>query len=124
MMTKSTAARARGRRTALAAFSLVENVLACAIVALGIDATQSFTAGEGATPFAIALPLALLPVPLLVGLAELYFGHPGAAEIHGLQMAANSAACVALLATWTALKKLNRQTAAAFDEQIQQLLAK
>ena len=38
----------------------------CAIVALGIDATQSFTAGEGATPFAIALPLALLPVPLLV----------------------------------------------------------
>src|SRR5690348_8654412 len=40
----------------------------CAIVALGIDATQSFTAGEGATPFAIALPLALLPVPLLVAL--------------------------------------------------------
>ncbi|PYS14868.1 MAG: hypothetical protein DMG17_16060 [Acidobacteria bacterium] len=67
---------------------------------------------------------ALLPIPLLIGLAELYFGHPGAAEIHGLQMAANSAACVALLATWTVLKKLNRQTAAAFDEQIQQLLAK
>src|SRR5579859_2554341 len=39
---------------------------ACAIVALGIDAAQSFTAGDGVAPFAIALPLALLPVPLLV----------------------------------------------------------
>jgi len=39
---------------------------ACAIVALGIDAAQSFTAGRGAAPFALALGLALLPVPLLV----------------------------------------------------------
>jgi RsiW-degrading membrane proteinase PrsW (M82 family) len=39
---------------------------ACAIVALGIDAVQSFAAGEGAAPFELALPLALLPVPLLV----------------------------------------------------------
>ena len=39
---------------------------ACAIVALGIDATQSFAAGRGAAPFALALALALLPVPLLV----------------------------------------------------------
>ena len=39
---------------------------ACAIMALGIDAVQSFAAGDGAAPFAIALPLALLPVPLLV----------------------------------------------------------
>ena len=39
---------------------------ACAIVALGIDAAQSFAVGDGAAPFAIALPLALLPVPLLV----------------------------------------------------------
>ncbi len=39
---------------------------ACAIVALGIDAAQSFAAGAGAATFAIALPLALLPVPLLV----------------------------------------------------------
>jgi RsiW-degrading membrane proteinase PrsW (M82 family) len=39
---------------------------ACAIVALGIDATQSFAAGHGAAPFALALALALLPVPLLV----------------------------------------------------------
>ena len=39
---------------------------ACAIVALGIEAVQSFAVGAGAAPFAIALPLALLPVPLLV----------------------------------------------------------
>jgi len=39
---------------------------ACAIVALGIDAAQSFAVGAGPAPFAIALPLALLPVPLLV----------------------------------------------------------
>jgi protease PrsW len=39
---------------------------ACAIVALGIDAAQSVAVGRSAAPFAIALPLALLPVPLLV----------------------------------------------------------
>jgi protease PrsW len=41
---------------------------ACAIVALGIDVVQSFAVGAGAAPFAISLPLALLPVPLLVAL--------------------------------------------------------
>jgi protease PrsW len=41
---------------------------ACAIVALGIDAVQSFAAGAGPAPFTIALPLALLPVPLLIAL--------------------------------------------------------
>jgi len=66
----------------------------------------------------------LLPLPVLIGLAELYFGHPGAAQINGLQMAANGAASVALFATWTALKKLNRQTAAAVDERIALLRAK
>jgi RsiW-degrading membrane proteinase PrsW (M82 family) len=39
---------------------------ACAIFALGIYAVQSFAFGAGAAPFATALPLALLPVPLLV----------------------------------------------------------
>jgi RsiW-degrading membrane proteinase PrsW (M82 family) len=38
----------------------------CAIVALGIYAAQSIATGDGVAPFAIALPLALLPVPLLV----------------------------------------------------------
>ena len=61
------------------------------------------------------------PLPLLIGLAELYCGHPGAARINALQMAADGAAWVALLVTWIHLKKLNRQTAAAFDERIRQL---
>jgi len=39
---------------------------ACAIVALSIDAGESFAAGRGVVPFVVALPLALLPVPLLV----------------------------------------------------------
>jgi protease PrsW len=41
---------------------------ACAIVALSIDASESFASGQGVVPFAVALPLALLPVPLLVAL--------------------------------------------------------
>ena len=41
---------------------------ACAFVAVGIDAVQSFAFGDGPAPFAIALPLALLPVPLLISL--------------------------------------------------------
>ncbi len=39
---------------------------ACGLVALGIYAVQSFAFRAGAAPFATALPLALLPVPLLV----------------------------------------------------------
>jgi protease PrsW len=38
----------------------------CAILALGIDLGQSVASGNGVVPFIIALPLALLPVPLLV----------------------------------------------------------
>jgi protease PrsW len=38
----------------------------CGIIALGIDALQSVSAGDSVAPFFIALPLALLPVPLLV----------------------------------------------------------
>src|SRR3954464_9074812 len=41
MMTKTTAALARGQRAAIAAFSLVENILACAIVALGLAGTYT-----------------------------------------------------------------------------------
>jgi len=53
-------------RTPVAFIVGIATTAACAIVALGIDAVQSFAAGEGPLPFAIALPLALLPVPLLV----------------------------------------------------------
>jgi protease PrsW len=38
----------------------------CAILALGIDLGQTVASGNGVVPFIIALPLALLPVPLLV----------------------------------------------------------
>ena len=41
---------------------------ACAIIALGADAASSVAAGDGVVPFLIALPLALLPVPLLIAL--------------------------------------------------------
>jgi RsiW-degrading membrane proteinase PrsW (M82 family) len=57
--------RAPGR-TPVAFIVGISVTAACAIVALGLDAVQSFAAGAGAAPFAIALPLALLPVPLLI----------------------------------------------------------
>ncbi len=42
--------------------------VACGIVVLGTDALQSVdAAGHSVAPFLIALPFALLPVPLLVG---------------------------------------------------------
>jgi RsiW-degrading membrane proteinase PrsW (M82 family) len=53
-------------RTPVAFIVGIAVTTACAIVALGIDAAQSFAAGGGVAPFAVALPLALLPVPLLV----------------------------------------------------------
>jgi len=58
--------RAPGRRP-VAFIAGIVITAACAIVALGLDAVQSFQAGDGAVPFMVALPLALLPVPLLVG---------------------------------------------------------
>ena len=53
-------------RTSVAFIVGIVITAACAIVALGIDVLQSFAAGDGVAPFVIALPLALLPVPLLV----------------------------------------------------------
>ena len=58
--------RAPGRRP-VAFIAGIVITAACALVALGLDAVQSFQAGHGAVPFMVALPLALLPVPLLVG---------------------------------------------------------
>src|ERR1700761_8477880 len=55
-------------RTPVAFIGGIALTATCAIVVLGIDAAQSFAAGHGAAPFALALPLALLPVPLLVTL--------------------------------------------------------
>jgi len=53
-------------RTPLSFIVGIAVTFACALVALGIDAVQSFAAGDGVLPFAIALPLALVPIPLLI----------------------------------------------------------
>src|SRR5262252_3154969 len=46
--------------------------LGCALIVLGIDLLQSVeSAGHSPAPFFIALPLALIPVPLLVALVLL-----------------------------------------------------
>src|SRR5262245_65439073 len=46
--------------------------LACALIVLGIDLLESVEgAGHSPAPFLIALPLALLPVPLLIALVLL-----------------------------------------------------
>ena len=53
-------------RTSIAFIAGTVITAACAIIALGADAAQSVAAGDGVVPFLIALPLALLPVPLLI----------------------------------------------------------
>jgi RsiW-degrading membrane proteinase PrsW (M82 family) len=58
--------RPAGRRTPLAFIAGIAITAACGIIALGIEMAQGFAAGDGAVPFVVALPLALLPVPLLV----------------------------------------------------------
>lgn len=53
-------------RTPVAYITGIAITAICGIVALGLDMVQSLAAGDGAVPFFVALPLALLPVPLLV----------------------------------------------------------
>ena len=48
-------------------------------------------------------------LPLLLGLGELYLGHPGAAGINGLQMTANGAAWAGLLVTWIDRSRTRRE---------------
>ena len=55
-------------RTSVGFIAGIVITAACAILALGIDIAQSVAAGDGVVPAFIALPLALLPVPLLVAL--------------------------------------------------------
>jgi protease PrsW len=55
-------------RTSVAFIAGIVITAACGIAALSIDASESFAAGQGVVPFVVALPLALLPVPLLVAL--------------------------------------------------------
>jgi len=53
-------------RTRVWAIVGIAAAVACGIMALGIDMAQSVSAGDSVVPFFVALPLALLPVPLLV----------------------------------------------------------
>jgi RsiW-degrading membrane proteinase PrsW (M82 family) len=55
-------------RTSVVLITGIVVATACGIAALIIDAGESFAAGRGVVPFVVALPLALLPVPLLVAL--------------------------------------------------------
>jgi RsiW-degrading membrane proteinase PrsW (M82 family) len=55
-------------RTRVSFIAGIAITAACAILALGIEIGQGFAAGDGAVPFMVALPLALLPVPLLIAL--------------------------------------------------------
>jgi RsiW-degrading membrane proteinase PrsW (M82 family) len=57
--------RPPGRRRA--GCLLVVAALGCALVVLGADLLQSVGGGHSVVPFLVALPLALLPVPLLIG---------------------------------------------------------
>jgi RsiW-degrading membrane proteinase PrsW (M82 family) len=56
------------RRSRVSSIAGLAITAACAILALGIEMGQGFAAGDGAVPFMVALPLALLPVPLLIAL--------------------------------------------------------
>jgi protease PrsW len=53
-------------RTSVGFIAGIVITAACAIIALGIDVAQSVAAGDGVVPAFVALPLALLPVPLLI----------------------------------------------------------
>lgn len=59
--------RAPGR-TNVGFIAGIVTTVACAIIALGIDVAQSVAAGDGVVPAFVALPLALLPVPLLIAM--------------------------------------------------------
>jgi RsiW-degrading membrane proteinase PrsW (M82 family) len=91
--------RAPGR-TSVTFIAGIVVTAACAIVALGIDAAQSVAAGDGVVPFLIALPLALLPVPLLVA-AVLFLDRlepePRAALVFAFAWGAGIAALAALI---------------------------
>jgi RsiW-degrading membrane proteinase PrsW (M82 family) len=98
--------RAPGR-TSVAFIAGIVVTAACAIVALGIDATQSVAAGDGVVPFLIALPLALLPVPLLVAIVlflDRLEPEPRAALVFAFAWGAGIAALFALIVNTAGLE--------------------
>ncbi len=91
--------RAPGR-TSVAFIAGIAVTAACAIIALGIDAAGSVASGDGVVPFLVALPLALLPVPLLVALVlflDRLEPEPRAALVFAFAWGAGIAALAALV---------------------------
>lgn len=91
--------RAPGR-TSVAFIAGIVVTAACAIIALGIDAAGSVASGDGVVPFLVALPLALLPVPLLVALVlflDRLEPEPRAALVFAFAWGAGIAALAALV---------------------------
>jgi RsiW-degrading membrane proteinase PrsW (M82 family) len=91
--------RAPGR-TSVAFIAGIVVTAACAIIALGIDAAGSVASGDGVLPFLVALPLALLPVPLLVALVlflDRLEPEPRAALVFAFAWGAGIAALAALV---------------------------
>jgi hypothetical protein len=58
-------------------------------------------------------------VNLLIANYEWHIGHPNAATIDWVQMAANAAAWIMLMVTWPYVKMMNRRTAIPFNAAIQ-----
>jgi len=91
--------RAPGR-TSVAFIAGIVIAAACGIIALGADAAQSVAAGDGVVPFLVALPLALLPVPLLVALVlflDRLEPEPRASLVFAFAWGAGIAALLALI---------------------------
>ena len=87
-------------RTSVAFIAGIVIAAACGIIALGADAAQSVAAGDGVVPFLVALPLALLPVPLLVALVlflDRLEPEPRAALVFAFAWGAGIAALFALI---------------------------
>jgi len=87
-------------RTSVAFIAGIIVTAACAIIALSVDAGQGVAAGDGVVPFLIALPLALLPVPLLVALVlflDRLEPEPRAALVFAFAWGAGIAALFALI---------------------------
>ena len=80
----------------------------------GADWTRNFSVQSLYEILSFAFGLS----PLVIGVVEWYIGDPNAARISWIQMAANFAAWIVLLATWPLLKRMNRETAVPFDKTI------
>jgi hypothetical protein len=82
---------------------------------VGADWFHGFTLQSLCEILGFAFALA----PLLIANYEWHIGHPNAATIDWVQMAANAAAWIMLMVTWPYVKMMNRRTAIPFNAAIQ-----